>query len=170
MPLAEQDTSNPQKFRSSGRTGQTTQVCLLLTLRLGLEDENGDPVKTEAVFSMNDSESATPDGDGTVEFHVRSKTGRGQLKVDDPESGFEVDVPVVIGKLPPADQEAGQKVRLRNLGYFFGYVPGVDASDDHDDPQAFASAVEEFQCDHGLSKTGQCDATTQQKLVELHGS
>jgi Putative peptidoglycan binding domain len=30
--------------------------------------------------------------------------------------------------------------------------------------------VQEFQCDTGLPVTGECDAATQSKLKEMHGS
>jgi peptidoglycan hydrolase-like protein with peptidoglycan-binding domain len=34
---------------------------------------------------------------------------------------------------------------------------------------AFRSAVEEFQCDHGLTVDGDCGAQTQAKLLSVHG-
>jgi len=35
---------------------------------------------------------------------------------------------------------------------------------------AFLSAVEEFQCDNGLTVDGDCGPNTQAKLKEVHGS
>jgi peptidoglycan hydrolase-like protein with peptidoglycan-binding domain len=40
---------------------------------------------------------------------------------------------------------------------------------DEEDEARFKSAVEEFQCDHGLAVDGKCGPKTQAKLEEIHG-
>jgi peptidoglycan hydrolase-like protein with peptidoglycan-binding domain len=52
--------------------------------------------------------------------------------------------------------------RLNNLGYFAGEIENPDQT-------AFESAVEEFQCDHGVHVDGICGPNTQAKLKKLHG-
>jgi hypothetical protein len=103
------------------------------------------------------------DGEGKVERRIPRDVRKGKLTVDDPDNRFDVVVPVLIGELHPVDTPSGQRARLRNLGYYFGDL-------DEDDPPQFKSAVEEFQCDHGLPITGDCDAGTQSKLLTLHGA
>ncbi len=71
-------------------------------------------------------------------------------------------IPIKIGDLHPAKEVSGQKARLNNLGYFAGDVDGTDT-------EALQSAVEEFQCDHGLKVDGICGPKTQEKLQTVHG-
>ncbi|MGE0438842.1 MAG: peptidoglycan-binding protein [Gemmatimonadales bacterium] len=68
-----------------------------------------------------------------------------------------------VGFLQPVDTPAGQRERLTNLGYQAG---------DSADPRQldFRSAVEEFQCDHGLVVDGVVGPVTRGKLVAVHGS
>ena len=69
--------------------------------------------------------------------------------------------PIKIGHLDPVDELSGQIGHLNNLGYFAGRL---DGSDTH----AFESAVEEFQCDNGLTVDGVCGPNTQSKLKQVH--
>src|SRR5262249_27218002 len=70
-------------------------------------------------------------------------------------------IPVKIGDLDPEDTTSGQLARLNNLGY----LPG-----DGTDPDAFRSAVEEFQCDHPpLKVDGTCGKKTEEQLKMVHG-
>lgn len=64
-----------------------------------------------------------------------------------------------IAFLQPVESEAGWQARLENLGY----GPGPDA-------YGIRSAVEEFQCDHGLSVDGEVGPKTQRALVDAHGA
>lgn len=70
---------------------------------------------------------------------------------------------VRIGALDPVEEETGWVQRLNNLGYF------VPAEEERTAGDEVSSAVEEFQCDHGLKVTGEMDGVTQAKLKELHG-
>ena len=69
-------------------------------------------------------------------------------------------LPIKIGYLDPVEEVSGQIGRLDNLGYF----PG-----DGTDEDQFKSAIEEFQCDNGLTVDGDCGPGTQAKLKEIHG-
>ena len=51
---------------------------------------------------------------------------------------------------------------MSNLGYYLGPL-------DADNPAKFRSAVEEFQCDYGLTVDGDCGPNTQAKLKQVHG-
>ena len=88
----------------------------------------------------------------------------GELKVNSDKLPLgQWDVTLHIGCLDTEDTRSGQQARLNNLGYFAGYSL--------DDDKQFKWAVEEFQCDHIGPKavTGNCDSSTQAKLVAVHG-
>ena len=92
---------------------------------------------------------------GKLTVH-RKITVKGQSLPDD------FDIQIEIGHLDPVDKLSGQLGRLSNLGY---YRKDLDPLDDPE----FVSAVEEFQCDHGLKVDGDCGPLTQAKLKEVHG-
>jgi hypothetical protein len=79
---------------------------------------------------------------------------------------IEVDVALGIGELDPVDTVSGQIQRLHNLGYEPG-LPLPPASEA--DKRRQGSAIEEFQCDHGLAVDGVCGPATQGKLLQIHG-
>lgn len=71
-------------------------------------------------------------------------------------------IPIKIGHLDPVDEISGQQGRLNNLGYYFGDIDGNDSP-------RFRMAVEEFQCENGLTVDGICGPNTQAKLKEVYG-
>jgi hypothetical protein len=78
------------------------------------------------------------------------------------------DIEIRIGHLDPVTEKSGQIARLNNLGYGAG---DIEPSNE----ELFKSAVEEFQADHNIRTgagkvTGICDARTQAKLKDSHGS
>jgi len=93
--------------------------------------------------------------DGTLTVHQQI-TVKGQSVPND------FDVPIKIGHLDPVEEISGQLGRLSNLGYYRHDLEPLD------DPE-FVSAVEEFQCDNGLTVDGDCGPQTQAKLKEIHG-
>lgn len=129
-----------------------------VTLRLVLRDAADQPV-ADAVCSLvvgGRSFDLTTDGDGQIEHVVPAGEQDGKLLVG------ERLVPLKVGHLDPINEHAGRRERLNNLGYRAGQ------GDDADDP-VFRSAVEEFQCDHGLTVDGVVGQATQAKLQEIHG-
>jgi peptidoglycan hydrolase-like protein with peptidoglycan-binding domain len=77
----------------------------------------------------------------------------------------EILIPIKIGHLDPVEEVSGQKARLNNLGYFAGPLEGKT----EENTAMFLSAIEEFQCDHGLLVDGICGPMTQAKLRQVHG-
>lgn len=111
------------------------------------------------VAGSTDKKKTSPTGLIEKDLSAKVDAQLGKLAV----AGDTFDIKV--GHLDPEDKESGQIARLNNLGYDAGPIEKPDT-------ERFRSAVEEFQCDHKVMKppTGVCDAKTQGKLVEVHGS
>jgi LysM repeat protein len=134
-----------------------------LKLRLVLEDIYEKPLANAQCALVVDGEASQPtaDGSGKIELQIPQDAQNAVLVIRGDETPFhDVPIPLKIGNLDPVDQVSGQVARLNNLGYF----PG-----DGTDQAAFQSAVEEFQCDNGLSVDGDCGPQTQAKLKQVHG-
>lgn len=140
-----------------------------LKLRLVLEDVFEKPIANAKCDLIIDgvTHQLTTDGKGKIEQEIPSDAEGGFLIIKSDETALnETALPIRIGHLDPVEEESGQKARLNNLGYFAG--PFED-QDDNENKQTFLSAVEEFQCDHGLTVDGKCGPKTQAKLKEVHG-
>ena len=98
------------------------------------------------------------DGDGKIEQAIMPTAETGFLRVPD----LDLELPLAIGHLDPFDEAPGWEARLANLGYLYRQVGSVNE-------ESLQLAIEEFQCDYSLTKTGQMDEATQAKLKELHG-
>jgi hypothetical protein len=143
-------------------TGRSHRIVIKrpkVRLRLVLQDSSGRPLANVAcqLKSERASFDLMLDGDGKLDQQIPVDSERCTLVLPDRE------LSLLVGHLTPNDDPAGWRARLNNLGYEAG------SSDDEEDPQ-LRSAIEEFQCDNGLAVTGSCDASTQAKLLELHGS
>lgn len=134
-----------------------------LKLRLVLEDIYEKPIAGAACALLVGSElfQLKTDGNGKLEHEIPLDATDATLVIRGDQTPFSDDpFPVKIGHLDPVEEVSGQVARLRNLGYF----PGGE-----DDFNRFQSAVEEFQCDHGLTVDGICGPITQSKLERVHG-
>jgi hypothetical protein len=111
--------------------------------------------------------------DGLVERRIPRSANAGSLVFTAPEPPFDAREPLAleIGGLDPVDTRSGQEERLRNLGYYGG-PPSQPAAtaDAPPDSEEFRSAVEEFQCDHGLGIDGVLGPQTRAALLKAHGS
>jgi N-acetylmuramoyl-L-alanine amidase len=137
----------------------------VLRLRLVLEDLFEKPIANARCVLVLENEfcDVTTDGDGRIDQTIPPDVCTASLVIQDAQTPFDfVQIPMKIGYLDPANEISGQQARLNNLGYF----PG-DSGDKED--SAFRSAVEEFQCDHGLGVDGVCGPKTQARLKEVHG-
>jgi N-acetylmuramoyl-L-alanine amidase len=148
-------------------TGQVHRFQLKrlpLQLRLVVKDFGNQPLADTActLEVKGKPKELVTDGAGMVELPIPRDAEDAVLTFKDPLVPFDVQIPIKIGHLDPADTLAGQKARLRNLGYFGGLLEGPE-----DD--AFRHAVQEFQCDHDLAVDGVCGPLTQAKLEEEYG-
>lgn len=140
-----------------------------LRLVLILENLYADPRANLECELLLDGRSVpkTTDDKGRLEERIGPDAEEGYLIAQVPESAPQrVIVPLRIGHLDPVETRTGQAARLDNLGYFAGPREGAGAEENE---RRFRSAVEEFQCDHGLQVDGVCGEKTQTKLREVHG-
>jgi len=136
-----------------------------LMLRLVVEDAYEKPVASAMCELLVEGSvfPLTTDGQGRIEHEIPADAQKAQLIIRSPKTPLEDKaIPILIGDLDPVDEVSGQKARLNNLGYF------PEPFDDMNEG-LFLSAVEEFQCDHGLVIDGKCGRLTQTKLKQIHG-
>ena len=154
--VEDRSTDAQHKFKTKGST---------LKLRLVLEDLYEKPIANANCVLVTGSQvrNVTTDGNGRINEDLAPGTTTASILIQDPQTAFHsIEIPVKIGHLDPVEELSGQQARLNNLGYF----PG-EAADPKD--EAFRSAVEEFQCEHGLHVDGDCGPLTQAKLKQVHG-
>jgi len=130
-----------------------------LFLRMRLQTSEGEPRANKdcEVEAEGKVERLKTGGDGLVSRKVPRNSKQGKLRIETEQ------MPLRIGGLDPEDTKSGQQARLMNLGYYRLDMGSTDEKE-------FKSAVEEFQCDNGIKVTGDCDAATQAKLKDMHGS
>ena len=159
------DKVQKQESCATSRTHRFTLHGGKLFLRLALRDFDNKPLaNTECELKIEGaSKPLVTDGKGLINVPISPTVTEATLTFKDPLVPFDVSVPIKIGHLDPVEELSGQKARLSNLGYITRPIEGVDDT-------IFAQTVQEFQCDSGLHVTGVCDAVTQAKLKELHGS
>jgi hypothetical protein len=75
----------------------------------------------------------------------------------------EVSFDLALGNLDPVDTAIGASQRLSNLSY--NCTPDAETLDG-----VLAAALRRFQNDNELTVSGEIDAATQDKLLEVHGS
>jgi N-acetylmuramoyl-L-alanine amidase len=140
-----------------------------LKLRLVVHDASARPVaNAECELRVgNQSVELTTDDEGKLERDITPTDETAFLTIKDPqEPNSEILIPMMIGHLDPVDEESGQKARLINLGYLS--APAAGESQD-DGQMKFLAAIEEFQCENGLTVDGKCGPNTQAKLKQIHG-
>jgi hypothetical protein len=129
-----------------------------IKIRFAIQDFTGAPVaSTRGELTVDGAPfPCETDADGVFEQEVPAGAKGGRLSIADLEIDFK------IGHLDPVAEIAGWRARLNNLGY--------DAGDSEDPEDArIRSAIEEFQCENDIEVSGEMDAATQSKLVEVYG-
>lgn len=129
-----------------------------------LRDEGGEPLRN-CRFRLDvegASLSGYTDDEARVGLDLPPDAKRGVLKVwVERPAARTLTWNLHLGRLEPIDTVKGVQARLSNLGFFQGRIDGV-AGD------ALKRALRDFQVVHGLTLTGEADAATKAKLVELH--
>jgi N-acetylmuramoyl-L-alanine amidase len=159
--LQARDESCPTDLRHNFEARTTS-----LKLRLVLEDHYEGPIGNASCDLILDGQSGslTTDSNGEIEQTILPTVRDGLLILKDPQTPAQnIAIPLKVGDLDPVEEVSGQQARLANLGYLAG-------SSAEPDERHMNSAVEEFQCDHGLTVDGICGPKTQAKLKQVHGS
>jgi len=131
-----------------------------LQLRMLRDSKPRAGIKFTLVVDGRVIESAT-DGDGWIREKIFAAAKTGKLILL-PGTDGEEQYELLLGNLDPVEEESGIIGRLQNLGYFI-------ALEQTEDP-ALELALEKFQVKNNLEKTGRADATTREKLKQMHGS
>lgn len=128
-----------------------------LGLRLRFEQPRGEPWQAGQcdVVVRQDIMRVQRDAGGALSIDV-------PMDVQQVEVGgvFDDKLALWTGDLEPVETGRGVCQRLLDLGL-------LDAEEGT--PAALRAALEEFQCDEGLSVTGEADASTRARLREVHG-
>jgi hypothetical protein len=149
--------TNQEVKRGTGTRHRFTVRSHDLKVRFAFQRWGGKPLdKAPTEVRLDGLSAQFRVENGTVEVPVSPLIGKCVVKWSDRE------VSARIGFLQPSDVVAGYRERLTNLGYDAG------DSDDPTDLQ-LRSAIEEFQCDEGLTVDGKCGPATQARLVSVHG-
>lgn len=134
----------------------------LPTLRLALLRPGGIPFAACPCSADFDDGRArvVSDAAGQVELELGPLTTHVSLMFD------RHAIDLAIAALEPVELLRGWHARLENLGY----QPGPLVGDEPSDAYATRSAVEEFQCDHGLTVDGAVGPLTRAALLDAHGA
>ncbi|MGZ5443997.1 MAG: peptidoglycan-binding domain-containing protein [Thermoanaerobaculia bacterium] len=145
-------TGSSHVFRVAGRKA---------TVTIFVEDEAADPFanKQYELVGGDETITGTTDDTGKLECRIDARVHTGTLRVwlDEPGLPNPWVLGVRFGELPPVDQPDGIQRRLTNLGLRFGPIEEI--------PPATLTA---FQKALGVAESGEVDAATLQKLVEIH--
>ncbi len=147
--------------RATGKQHRFVLKVKPLVLRVSVLKVTHDPDKSapcKVAIEGGAAKSLTTDGDGKVPDQPLARTDKlARLTLNG------ADFSLKIGWLDPITEPSGWEARLNNLGY------AVPPKDDRTEDEV-KSAIEEFQCDHGLDVKGEMDDKTRAKLEEIHGS
>lgn len=131
-----------------------------LQLRLLRNDQPRANVKFRLKIGNETIDSQT-DGDGWLRTPISAtiKTAKLLVLADD---SSEEEYELLIGHLDPLEESSGVAERLDNLGLLIGSSGKQEEN--------LKSALTNFQRKNELSKTGEADKITVEKLKQLHGS
>jgi hypothetical protein len=136
-----------------------------LKLRLIIKDIDGRPI-ANAPYTLDISgqtSEGTTDGKGLIVQRIPVNAAKGMVLIKQESFPEGIEIAISIGSLDPVEEISGIQARLNNLGYRAGdKAAGANS-------QELRSAIEEFQCDQGLTVDGKCGPVTQAKLKEVYG-
>jgi hypothetical protein len=157
------DKETKEESRPTEQRHRFQRLGEALMLRIVIQSANGKPIANASCQLQIDGTvyPLKSNAQGMIEQAIPATAEGGKLIVESAEFPFR-EIPVKIGHLDPVEEIPGQQARLNHLGYNAG-----DSA--HPNPAWLRSAIEEFQCEHGLTVDGVCGPKTQAKLKEAHG-
>lgn len=126
-------------------------------LHLQLLNENREPLANKPYTLQVEGKfrQGRTDGEGRIKEPIYAQEREGVLTIEGREFS------VRLGYLNPNDYNSGVRSRLNNLGYKAG--SGGEEMD-----AGLRRAIEAFQEDQGLPKTGELDEATRAALLSSH--
>ena len=155
MELNEYDAATEQKH-----TYQLKADKVKLQLRLLREEKPRAGINYRLQIGGETINSQT-DGDGWIRTSIPAAIKTAKLVLL-PDNSSEEEYELLIGHLDPLEENQGVIKRLDNLGFFIGSTENKD--------DELKSALAKFQHKNDLSKTGESDKNTLDKLKQMHGS
>jgi hypothetical protein len=149
----------------AGTTGEKSTfkleppTCLRLKLML-----NGEPLKNEPCeisFDGTAPVSKSADGNGILMVPVPRGARRARVVCLQHRP---VEHTLRLGLLPSVDTVSGQKLRLRQMGYYSGKLGELGTAD-----ADLRNALINFQKKHNLTASGTLDAATKAALKSTYG-
>jgi N-acetylmuramoyl-L-alanine amidase len=131
-----------------------------IVYRTVVNDANGKPIAGTGykLELPSETRSGVTDGNGLLEEKISLDIDSGKLILVDLKMSWKVH----FGHLDPIDTIAGVKARLKSLGFLDGDISGsMD--------EKTKRALQKFQKENGLTVSGDIDADTRAKLVQMHG-
>jgi hypothetical protein len=155
------DRDDKKVPRATGKQHAFKVKRPLRALKLTLLDREGKPLGGAAYTLRVEGATFTgkTGGDGKLKHDIPIDATTGEIVL----AASGIRRPLRIGHLDPIDSPTGVQGRLNNLGYHAGQVDG-------DLGPWTEGALQGFQADQGLPKTGKCDDATRAKLKAAHGS
>jgi N-acetylmuramoyl-L-alanine amidase len=122
--------------------------------------ESGEPLDDEPYVLRIDGEerSGTLDEQGRLEECILPNARIAEIRLGDSDEWIQIP----LGTVDPIDEISGVQCRLRNLGFSPGPIDGIFGA-------KTSAAIRHFQKANDLELTGEPDALTRAKLVEVHG-
>ncbi len=125
---------------------------------------NGEPLKNEpceVTFDDKAPVKMSADSDGFLEVPIPQGAKMAKLVYLQHKP---VEHTLHIGKMTPPDSVTGQKLRLRQLGYYSGKPGKLGEADGH-----LKAALLNFQKRHKLKESGTLDSATKDALTKSYG-
>jgi N-acetylmuramoyl-L-alanine amidase len=152
--IATKDVDAPAEKKSKFKLSLPADEFTLAVLDEENEPRKGVPYKL--LIGKMKLEKKTDD-QGRIKAKIPSGADRARLEIDDQV------ITLLLGHLDPLEEVSGIQQRLKNLGYYFGEVDGIEGP-------LTRNAVEVFQTDYPpLKVDGICGPKTREKLKEIYG-
>ena len=162
------DKQDKQESRATTQQHRFVTPTNTVLLRIIVEDGDGRALahKKYCLKVAGQMLTGCTDAQGLLEQHISQDATEGELRIwlkaeDEGLPGKGHLFPLAIGSLDPVEEITGVQARLNNLGFHCGEIDGICG------PHT-KKALKAFQAKYRLTESGAIDATSRQKLREMH--